>query len=323
MAVLLEMSLALLWLLLLPLTALELFPLLLLPLLLLLLLLKLFSILILTNSLPMILASHCPQPIFSKTQPVIMSPGSKAAMINLRCLDKERLPKAGTCWIKYPVKWRIGSGPSLSKMLAILFGVIWDAAAMPSGEDVESNIFSSLEESFLAGFLFCLALAAAAAAKASSASACGGGDSEFTVLVSLCGGLSEAEYEFDDSGRDIDERLFLSAVLSELVRLSKLWICGVVPLLVVVLLMLLMLLLANMPWWAMLLGAPSATPLPLDPGVSTEGAYMSDSKNFVEWNKLAEMCVLFQIEVARLTFRVGPFWTYRDLSWRVVSGFLF
>lgn len=277
-------------------------PLVLVPLLLL-LLFKLFSILIFTNSLPTIFASHCPQPIFSKTQPVSMSPDSKAAMINLRCLDKERLPKAGTCWIKYPVKWRIGSGPSLIKMLAILFGVICDAAAIPSGEEVESKTFSSLDESFLVGFLFCLAFAAAAAANASLLSVCGGGDSEFTVLVSLCGGLGEAaEYEFDESGRDIDERLFLSVVLSELVRFSKLWICGVVPLLVAVLLLLLLLptwLPANTPWWAIPLGVPSATPLPLDPGVSTEDAYMSGSEAVVERSDKVVFCVRVCADVYR------------------------
>lgn len=113
-------------------------------------------------------------------------------------------------------------------MLAILFGVICDAAAMPSEEDVESKTFSSLVEDFLLGFLFCLGLAedgpteVPAVPCAASSCSCGGGESELMVFVSLWGGLIDAEYELGDRGRDIDERLLRAP--SELVRLSKLCI---------------------------------------------------------------------------------------------------
>lgn len=40
------------------------------------------------------------------------------------------------------------------RIVAILFGVIAAAAAIPSGEDVDNSTFSSLVEDFLRGFFF-------------------------------------------------------------------------------------------------------------------------------------------------------------------------
>ena len=107
-----------------------------------------------TISLSTILASHWPQPIFSNIQLFSISPDSNEDIIKRLCFDNDKLPNNGTCLIKWPVKWRIGKGPSFNKILAILFGVISFAVAIPSGEEVDNKNFSSFVEDFLLCFFF-------------------------------------------------------------------------------------------------------------------------------------------------------------------------
>lgn len=88
-------------------------------------------------------ASHWPHPILSKTQFFAGSPISRAAMMSLLCFESERWPNAGTSEMSWLVSLRMGSGPSDRRIRAILEGVICEAAAIPSGDDVEMRYVSS------------------------------------------------------------------------------------------------------------------------------------------------------------------------------------
>lgn len=101
-------------------------------------------------------------------------------------------------------------------MFAILLGVICDAAAIPSGEEVESNDFSSFEIFFVVDFFLDTNLESFSLLILLSSSE---GDNDLTVLLSLI--VLSTELLVEVRGKDIVDKLFES-------EFNKLCIFGVV-----------------------------------------------------------------------------------------------